>query len=383
MDLRLSDEQHLLLDSLREWCEQEISEEKVQQWYAEHGVPAEVQKSYVEAGFGMLGIPEKFGGVPVDTLTMGLVAEELSRRSGATMPMVGTTLLMWNLVEFGTDEQIEAALALYQEGHAPASLCISEPGAGSDNAAMTTTATTDGSSIRLNGQKTWVSNGESTPYTMVIARDAESDPAKPTFTEWFVPMDTPGITTAPLHKIGQQIFPFCEVYFDDVVLPEATALFGERHKGYVSLMKNFEIERSLICAMNVGLAQAAMDDAAAYASQRTTFGKPISSYQLIQEKLTDMEIKLRTARSMLYETFWKHDQGESIRLESALLKRYAPKVANEVASDALQIWGGLGYTTETRVGRIWVDTRGNQIAGGTDEIMVHIAGRLLAKEYAK
>ena len=118
-------------------------------------------------------------------------------------------------------------------------------------------------------------------------------------------------------------------------------------------------------------------------SERQTFGRPIADYQLIQLKLTEMEIALQNARNMLYKTLWKMDNGESVRIDSALLKYYAVKACVEVASNAMQIYGGLGYTTETRLGRIWIDLRGMQIAGGTDEIMVYIAGRQLAKQYAR
>lgn len=172
------------------------------------------------------------------------------------------------------------------------------------------------------------------------------------------------------------------MYFDDVVLTEDMRV-GEYGKGFYNLMKNYEMERCLIIAQTLGCAQAAMDDAAAYVNERITMGKPLAYRQLIQEKLTDMETKLQNTRNMLYRTLWKMDNDQSVRIDSALLKRYGARACTEVASEALQIYGGLGYTTETRVGRIWQDLRGNQIAGGTDEIMVYIAGRQLAKQYAK
>ena len=176
--------------------------------------------------------------------------------------------------------------------------------------------------------------------------------------------------------------PFCEVYFDDVVLTEDMRV-GEEGQGFYNLMKNFETERCLIVAQAIGVAQAAMDDAAAYVSERMTFGKPLANYQLIQLKLVEMETAIRNSRNMLYKTLWKMDNGESVRIDSALLKRYACQEATKVASEAMQIYGGLGFTTETRLGRLWADLRGFQIAGGTDEIMVYIAGRQLAKQYAR
>ncbi|MBU4213936.1 MAG: acyl-CoA dehydrogenase family protein [Actinobacteria bacterium] len=380
MDFNLNDEQELLLDSLREWCAQNISEQQVKQWYENHEVPADVTASWVESGFGMLGIPEEFGGTPVDMLTLGMVAEELTRQAGVPMPFVLMLLTMWDVASFGRPDQVADALEIYKTGRPPVSLAVSEPGAGSDNFAMTTAVTPDGDGWRINGQKTWVSSGEACPNTIVVARDEFSTPEAPAFSMWLLPTNTPGVSTAPLHKIGQQTLPFCEMYFDNVRVDQSN-LLGERGKGFLALMKNFEVERALTIATQLGLAQAAMDDAAAYTSVRKTFGRPIRDNQLIQEKLTDMEITLQNVRNMLYRTLWMADEGKSIRLESALLKRYSAAAATEVASDAMQIFGGLGYTTETRVGRLWTDCRGTQIAAGTDEIMVHIAGRLIARKY--
>ena len=235
---------------------------------------------------------------------------------------------------------------------------------------------------KLSGQKTWVTQGDVFPYILVVAKDEDPSPKNPSMSMWLVPLKSEGLSTAPLHKIGQQIMPFCEVYFDDVTLTEDMRV-GNPGEGFVNLMKNFEMERSLIIAQCLGCAQAAMDDAAAYVSERIAFGKPIAQYQLIQQKLTDMEIALQNTRNMLYHTLWKMDQGESIRIDSALLKRYGAQSCVQVASEAIQIFGGLGYTEDIREGRIWADLRGMEIAGGTDEIMVYIAGRQLAKKYAK
>lgn len=138
----------------------------------------------------------------------------------------------------------------------------------------------------------------------------------------------------------------------------------------------------MLAAHSLGLAQAALEDATRYAAQRETFGKKLYEHQLIAEKLTDMEIKCQNMRNMLYKTAWEFDNGIPVRLDSALCKRYLSTTATEVASEAMQIFGGIGYTTESRIGRIWIDARGDSFAGGTEEIMVHIAGRQIVKKYA-
>lgn len=384
MDFSRTDEQELLVESVKEFCERYLDEEKINEMYANHGMSDELIKAYLEAGFGLMGIPEDLGGIPCDRVTLGILTEEFAHYAGCVTPFLNNTLAMCDMIDFGSPEQVTFCMDHYLETGKPIfSLGFSEPAAGSDNSAMTATTKlqADGT-YRLNGQKTWVTQGEVFPYIFVVAKDEDPARTNPSMSMWLIPIDAEGISTAPLQKIGQQIMPFCEVYFDDVVLTEDMRV-GNKGEGFTNLMKNFEMERCLIVAQCLGCAQAAMDDAAAYVTQRETFGKPLISNQLIQLKLTEMETALQNTRNMLYHTLWKMDQGESIRIDSALLKRYAAQECTKVADEALQIYGGLGYTEDLRLGRIQRDLRGMRIAGGTDEIMVYIAGRQLGKKYAK
>lgn len=384
IDFSLTDEQELLVDSVKEFCERNLDEQKINDMYANYGMSDELIKEYLDAGFGLMGIPEEQGGVPCDRVTLGILTEEFAHHAGCVTPFLNNTLAMRDMLDFGSPEQVEFCMSHYLETGKPIfSLGFSEPGAGSDNASMSsvTVKQPDGTYL-LNGQKTWVTAGETLPYVLVVAKDEDPSPKNRTMSMWLVPKDTKGLSTAPLHKIGQQIMPFCEMYFDDVKLTEDMRV-GEPGRGFFNLMKNFEMERCLIIAQSVGLAQAAMDDAAAYASERETFGKPIGDYQLIQLKLVEMETAIQNTRNMLYRTLWKMDNDESVRIDSALLKRYGAINCEKVASEAMQIYAGLGFTTETRLGRIWKDLRGNEIAGGTDEIMVYIAGRQLVKQYKR
>jgi alkylation response protein AidB-like acyl-CoA dehydrogenase len=384
MDFSFTDEQELLRDSIIEFCDRYVDELQIPDMYASHGVTDEMALAYLEAGFGLMGLPEEYGGIPCDMVTLGLLTEEFAHHAGFAAPFLNATLALCDMVDFGSDEQIKMCFDAYEETGKPIfSLGFSEPGAGSDNSAMSsvTRKQEDGSYI-LSGQKTWVTNGENFPLVLVIAKDEDPAPDNRSMSMWLLPKEAKGLSTAPLSKIGQQIMPFCEMYFDDVVLTEDMRV-GAAGAGFKNLMKNYETERCLIIAQCLGLAQAAMDDAAAYTNERITFGKPISQYQLIQEKLTDMEIALQNTRNLLYKTLWKIDNNESVRIDSALLKRYGATHCTQVANEALQIYGGLGFTTETRLGRIWLDCRGMEIAGGTNEIMVYIAGRQLSKQYAR
>jgi alkylation response protein AidB-like acyl-CoA dehydrogenase len=172
----------------------------------------------------------------------------------------------------------------------------------------------------------------------------------------------------------------CDVYFEDVAV-EPSCLVGTRGKGFLQLMQNFEIERLVVAAQSVALAEASLIEAARYAKQRVQFGQPIYKFQLIAEYLVDMEIKVRNMCNYLFHSSWIADNGMSLKLDSALLKRFISKTAFEVTDSAMQIMGGIGYTEDCRISRMWKDLRGQRIAGGTDEIMVHISGREVIKKY--
>jgi len=379
----LTEEQELLLQSLREWYAQNLDEQKIKGYYEAGGVPEDVQKSYVDAGFGMIGLPEEVGGTEADKLTQLLLTEELSRLSGASLPMASNILAIHDITEFGNEDQIKMVMEYYKEhGKPPFSLAFSEPGAGSDNMNMSAVVRTgaDGKMI-LSGQKTWVSGGAASDYSLVIAKDEDPSRSNNKMSWWLIPMDRKGVKFEPLEKIGHKISQFGDLFLDDVEVFESD-LVGEKGKGFLQLMKNFEFERLVAVAGVVGEAQAALEDAAKYSLQRHTFEKPIASYQLIMEKLTDMEIALWNSRNMLYECGWRMDNGLDIRLHSTLLKRYGVMACHKAADEALQIFAGLGFTTETRVGRIMLDIRGIRIGAGTDEIMVYIAGRMIPKKYA-
>ena len=384
MDFNLTDEQQLMIESVKEYCERYFSEDQVKEYYQKHEIPVEATKAWVDAGFGLLGIPEEYGGIPADKLTIGLVLEAAYYYSAATVPFINNSVAMFDIVEFGNPEQIKMAVETYMEtGRPPFSLAISEPEAGSDNMNMSTvTAKQADGSYLLKGTKTFVTQGDAFPYVLVLAKDEDPSRENKAVSMWLVPKDAPGISLSPLHKIGQQILSFCEMYLDDVVVTEDMRV-GKPGAGFVNLMHGLEMERCFVAAWSLGLAQAAMDDAAAYASQRVTFGNPIGSYQLVQKRLVDMETKLQATRIYMYKTLWEMDNGVSVRTSSALLKLFAVRSCFEVADDAMQIMGGVGYTAEVRISRLWQDCRGNRFGGGADDIMVYVAGRQLVKEYAR
>ncbi|MEG0461892.1 acyl-CoA dehydrogenase family protein [Gordonibacter sp.] len=384
MDFRFTDEQELLVESIEEFVARNMPEELINEMYETGVVPDALSKAWMDAGFGLMGVPEEYGGTPCDNTTLLVMYEALFRASACFTPFCSNAMALFDVIGLGPKEQVERAVAAYKETGRPLfSFAISEPGAGSDNKGMTsyTKKQTDGTYL-LNGTKTFVTNGEDFPELFVIAKDEDPARENKSMSIWTVPLNLPGVSTAKLHKIGQTIMPFCEVYFDDVVVTEAMRA-GTPGAGFSGIMRQFELERCLCAAQSVGWAHAALSDAANYATERMAFGKPIADFQLIQLKLTEMETIVQNVRNMMYKTLWKLDNDIPANLDAALLKRYSGIECTRVASEALQIHGGLGYTTETRLGRIFLDCRGNEIAGGTDEVMVHIAGRQIPKKYKK
>lgn len=385
MDFKLTDEQELLIESAREYATRYFTEEDVRKAYEEdHHISVEAAMAYREAGFMYLGLPEEVGGVPVDKLTQILLVEKLHEFTGAILPFVTDFNTITDVIDFGSKDQQEMIMNAIENIESTCIACsaISEPAAGSDNNAMTcvTRKQPDGTYL-LNGQKTWVTLGGLAPYTMVVAKDEDPSYDNDKYSLWLVPAETEGFTYAKLDKVGQQIIPFVDQFFDNVVLTEDMRL-GEPGMGWKLLMKKLEFERLLVVASSLGLAQAALNDAGAYANERIAFNKPIAKQTQIQMHLCEMENIIENVRWRLYRVTSMIDNGESTRLESALLKGYACRELTKVADLAMAIYAAIGYTKEIRVGRIWADLRGNEMGGGTTEIMDYISGRQLAKKYA-
>lgn len=380
MDFALSDSQKNIIATFREFGESVFTPETVFQWRKDQGLPDEVVKGFVDRYFAFADqSPHRMG-----IMSQTLILEELCRCAGAALPFQNDLFNLQIMGDFADEAVFAKVLDDYrQTGRLMFSLGVSEPNAGSDTMSMTTAVQTRDGRLLLNGQKTYVNNGEYSPSILVAAidKDNPSSDDYPPLTFWLIPHDLPGIRAVPINKIGQSMVPFASVSFDEVELKPEYRLRGHEG-GFRHLFKLLEFGRVFTCAASLGMAQAAMEDAVANARVRKAFGVSIGQFQQVEQMLTDMEVSLRTMRSMLYQAAWaiENDQPDK-RLVVALMKRYIPKTATQVASDAMQILGGLGYTESARVSTIWQDCRGNQIAEGTDQIMVYISAPLIMKEY--
>ena len=379
MNFGKTEEQELLLESLREVYEQNDLDNYIRECDREHRYPERAVQVMVDNGFHLLGVPEEYGGAGADLTTQLMVSEEAARLGFPTFCWPNSTLEIEDSLAFGNAEQHKLIIDIAKTGRKSFTLGFTEPQAGSDNGAMASTATRRNGKVYINGHKTFNTSADIAPYMLCMVRDYKNEIPSKDMSMWLVPLDSPGVTIKPLSKIGHWTSNTCEVYLDDVEVDES-ALVGVEGRGFYQLMKNFEVERLSGTAGILGMAQAAYDESVRYAGQRVQFGKTIGSFQLIQKKIVDMRIKLENMRNMVYHYAWDVECGRSIMISSALAKLYTAQAGFEVIDDAMQIMGGIGYTNDCKISRLWRDARVYRIMAGTDEIMYHVAGRGLVKE---
>lgn len=383
MNQLLSKEHEALVAEVRDFASKYFDEASVAQWSRDGGMPDEVVRAFVRLDFNGFGVIHRRDHIAYDMLAQVLVLEELARFSGATLPFHIDFLHLQILERFASQQQVDSVRSEYQDtGRLTFALAVSEPTGGSDVANMKTHVHERDGKLVLNGQKIFVNNGEFAPLLLVAAidDDATTEGGRPALSFWMIPHNLPGISVVPEAKIGQRMLPFAGISFDDVELEESYRLGGDE-PGFSRLYQFFEIGRVFVCATALGEAQAAMEDAVAWARSREAFGEKVADFQQVQQMLTDMEVKLANMRNLVYQAAWEYDNGVHDRLTVALMKRYVPGAATEVASDAMQILGGRGYTRDERVSSIWQDCRGFQIAEGTDQVMVRIAAPLIMRRY--
>ena len=289
---------------------------------------------------------------------------------------VHTDMAMPPILAFGTDEQKEDWLVPAIKGEKILCLGITEPDAGSDVAGIKTRAVYDEATDEyvINGSKTYITNGHRADVIVLVTKtDAEA--GYDGFSLFLVPMDTPGvIREKKLEKLGMHASDTALLAFQDVRVP-ASALLGEKGKGFYHIMWELQGERLIGAAGCVAGAQQAFDRTLAYAKEREAFGRPIGNFQAIRHKFAAMATKIEAARQLVYMTAWRFNNGEYPVREISMAKLYSAQVACEVTDECLQIHGGAGYMKEYGIERSWRDMRLNRIGAGTDEVMLDVIGR--------
>ena len=376
--IELTQEQKAAVAAVDDFCDAYFTEDAIKQWCKSRGVPTTVYNAFYESPLGKYCLPEYLGGRECSLSEKSAVIARLCHRAGAMLPFVNDMLsmtLLDSMREVSRREVVKELLT--KSGHVRFSEAFSEARAGSDASAVQTTASVEGDGVFLDGEKSFVSGGQFSPEALVLARDPVYGREDGGLSLWLVPVDAPGVLTFPLETVGQAMLAPATLKFDHVELRPEQRIQTDG-KLDAMLKHQYELGRVLICAASMGMALAAMDDALDHANDHMVKGQTLGTLPQIREKLADMEVRNRAMCQLVYYAADSVDAGLSrSHLDCALMKRAVPRMATEVASEALQILGGRGYTDQSRVGRIWMDCRGNQIAQGTDEVMVHLIAKSL------
>src|SRR5512140_266880 len=333
---------------------------------------------------GLFGatIPPEFGGLGLDVTTYAMVVEELCKGWMSLSGVLNTHLMLAYMLRMhGTDEQKQRYLPAMARGEHHGALCLTEPHAGSDVQRIRTTAVRSGDSYVINGSKMFITNARyGTVYAIATKTDPTVQPPYKGIT-MFVGEKGPGLTVSrDIDKLGYKGIETCEVNFEDYVVPAANLIGGTEGQGFFHVMSGLEVGRINIAARAVGVAEAAFAQAIKYAQQRETFGKPICEHQAIQLKLADMATKIEAAKLLTYQAADKKDRGERCDVEAGMAKLFASETCLEVATEAMRILGGYGYTKEFPVERYFRDAPLMIIGEGTNEIQrLVIAKQLLQR----
>jgi butyryl-CoA dehydrogenase len=378
VDFRLTEEQEMMKRMAHDFATNEIAP-FASEWDHNHIYPQECLNKMHELGFMAIGVPAEYGGPGLDHVTQNIVAEEICwGDAGIGTIMVASALLATDPIHVAAnEEQKKEWFGRILDGELGA-FCLTEPGAGSDAAGISTRCTKVGDEYILNGTKQFISNGgTASMYTVLATLDKKLGTKG--MCCFMVDRNTPGITVGKVEdKLGIRTSNTTEVIFEDVRVP-AKNLIGKEGQGFYIIMKTLDISRASIAAMATGVAQRCLDESLAYSRLRTQFGKPISSFQAIQFKLADMAMRIQASRLLYYEASSLQDMGVPRFSKSAsLAKAFAGDTAMFCAIEAVQIFGGYGYTREYPVEKLMRDAKIFQIYEGTGEIQrIVIANDLL------
>ncbi|ALE74827.1 acyl-CoA dehydrogenase [Pseudonocardia sp. EC080625-04] len=338
--------------------------------------PVQLWASLAKAGLLGLSIPESHGGSEGDALAVAIVAEELSRASAgiAITPLVSSYMAAPHLARNGSPEQRDRWLSRISGGEAVAAIAVTEPGAGSDVAGLTSKARRTDDGWVIDGRKMFITNAGLADVLIVGARSG--GPRHSGITLFEVPKDAPGLSFgSPLTKMGWRSSDTREVVLDGVVVPH-DAVVGAENRGFHQIMEGFQLERIALAGMGIGQAAECLDLVRAHVREREAFGAPLTGLQTVRHRVATMEIDLDAARLVTYQAAARMDAGHPEAPVSVARAKYLAAVAaNRIIDDAVQLFGGAGFVEETPVARHYRDARILRIGGGTDEVQLEILSK--------
>ena len=380
MDFSLTEDQKMLRAMVQDFADKEL-EPIAAQIDEESRYPAENVKKMAELGLMGIPFPEEYGGSGGGALGFVIAEEEISRvcASTGTIYFVTAGLAGQPLYLFGNEEQRQRFVVPVAQGEKIACFALTESGAGSDPAAMETTATKKGNGYVLNGTKVFITNGAEADFIVVFATVDKSLRHKG-IVAFVVEKDTPGYSVGKLeHKLGIRATSTAELLFEDCFVPEENRL-GDEGEGFKIALKSIDESRVTVAAQAVGIAQGAFGKALAYAKERQQFGQPIANFQAIQWMLADMATQIDAARLLTYRAAYLQDEGLPFVKEASMAKVFAAEASSFVTNKAIQIYGGYGYVKEYPIERYFRDAKITEIYEGTSEMQRMTIARNLIRE---
>lgn len=376
IDFAIAEDDRALLDSVDRMMARHLPPEALRRADRAHETPWHLLPAMAELGLLALPFPEEYGGFGKGWPSVALVQERLAHHAGIAATLFSTNVCFggMSLVTYGTDVQKRELLPKLIRGEARFALALTESAAGTDAGAITTTARRVGGGWRINGRKIWISNADAADHMVVACRTAPGSTGPRGVSMLLVPRGTPGIHMTVLEKVGHNCMPSYDIGFDDVEVDDG-ALMGEEGNGFRHLMSTLHYSRAGQAANAVGQAQKAVDLALQHARERRQFGQPIGSFQAIQHKLADMQVRVNQARLALYQLAWLIATGRSCRLEAAQAKLVASEAFQFVTRTGMQILSSAGYAIESDMQRMWRDAGLFTFGEGSSELQRNIIAR--------
>jgi alkylation response protein AidB-like acyl-CoA dehydrogenase len=381
VDLTLSDEQQLIRQTARDFCDAEIAPHAAE-WDRREAIDRSLVGKLAELGFLSAALPAEHGGMGLELVSYALVVEEIGRADSNVRGIVSVSNGLYgkSVARWGTDEQKARLLPALAAGEELGCYALTEPGAGSDPGGLETRAERDGGDWLLSGQKIFITLGSWAAHALVFARTGEPGPRG--ITCFIVPTDAPGFEARPIKgKLGLRAQDTAELFLDGVRVSDSDRL-GDLGAGFKVAMSALDHGRISLGAGCVGIAQGCLDASIAYTKARTQFGRPVASFQLVQELLADIAVETEAARLLVWRAAATADRGERHTVEASFAKYFASETAVRAANAAVQAHGGYGYVDEYPVGKYLRDARVTTLYEGTSQIQKLLIGRALTGESA-
>jgi alkylation response protein AidB-like acyl-CoA dehydrogenase len=377
MDFELSEELKMLEDMSYKFAQNELAP-IAHECDVEEKYTPEIVKKAAENGLVGAWVPEEYGGAGAGFLGLAIITEQLSRVDmGVGLNIIAATFGCEAIYFYGTEEQKKNYITPVCRGDAISAGAFTEADAGTDVAGYRTRAVKDGDDYVINGNKMFITNGTVCDFFIAQCITTPDEKRHKSFSMIIVPSDTQGVTRTKIHgKMGIRASDTAEIGLEDVRVPQEN-LLGEEGKGFYQLMHFFDTTRPMVAAQGLGISEACLEASIRYSGERTTFGAPLGSYQLTQQKLTEMAIRIEALRGLVHKAAWLLDSGRPDYTLAAMAKYYAGETAVFCANAAVEIHGGYGYIDEYEVQKYYRDAKILEIYEGTKEAEIMTIGRVL------